>query len=773
MKTIADPPERDRWARLRFSIIGPLLAAPPAPRQLGAELLALAAKTWRHPVSGLDVRFGVSTLERWYYAARRAADPVAALKDRPRGDQGCFHSLSAVAIVALTRQYREHPGWTAQLHLDNLRVACGAGDSPLASYATVRRYLLAQGMHRQASPRRATAGGIAARDRLEQREVRSFEVEHVGALWHLDFHHASRRVLTRAGAWVSPLLLGVIDDRSRLVCHLQWYLDETARSLVHGLSQAFMKRGLPRALMTDNGAAMLSEEFTTGLATLGVVHQTTLPYSPYQNAKQESFWGRVEGRLMAMLEGEQALTLELLNEATQAWAEQEYHRTVHSELKTTPLERYLAGPSVARPCPDSGVLTDAFRIEVRRRARRSDSTLSLGGQSLRDPRAAAPRERAARALRPLGLQPRRSGRCTHRCRAVPDQAAGQGRQCRWSAPTPGPHGQGPVATDAHGHRAAAARVARPVRCHRHAPGVPGVGPAHRRCRTTHPNRSRPSMNQKLLALYGLKWNPFSPELPTEAIYVPPKLENFCWRIEHAQIREGGFAMIHGDPGTGKSVALRLLADRLARLADVTVGVINHPQSNLADLYRELGEVFAVPLRPHNRWGGFKALRERWLAHLETTRGRALLLIDEAQEMSPAALCELRLMASARFDSQPLLCVVLAGDARLIEKLRREDLIPLGSRIRTRLATEHASREELLAGLNHLLVGAGNAALMTTALRHTLCDHAAGNYRILTTMAAELLAAATQRELPQLDEKLYLEVFAQPEAPTPRRTAARR
>ena len=281
------------------------------------------------------------------------------------------------------------------------------------------------------------------------------------------------------------------------------------------------------------------------------------------------------------------------------------------------------------------------------------------------------------------------------------------------------------------------------------------------------------MNQRLLALYGLKWNPFSPELPTEAIYVPAKLESFCWRIEHAQIREGGFAMIHGDPGTGKSVALRLLAERLARIPEVTVGVINHPQSSLADMYRELGDIFAVPLRPNNRWGGFKSLRERWLAHLETSRGRAVLLIDEAQEMSPAALCELRLMASARFDSQPLLCVVLAGDARLIDKLRREELIPLGSRIRTRLATEHASREELLAGLNHLLAGAGNASLMTPALRHTLCDHAAGNYRILTTMAAELLAAATQRELPQIDEKLYLEVFAQPEAAAPRRTAARR
>ncbi len=281
------------------------------------------------------------------------------------------------------------------------------------------------------------------------------------------------------------------------------------------------------------------------------------------------------------------------------------------------------------------------------------------------------------------------------------------------------------------------------------------------------------MNQKLLALYGMKWNPFSSDLPTEAIYVPARVESFCWRIEHAQIREGGFAMIHGDPGTGKSVALRLLADRLARLPDITVGAINHPQSNLADFYREMGDIFGVPLRPHNRWGGFKALREAWLVHLETTRRRAILLVDEAQEMSPAALSELRLMASAQFDSQPLLCIVLAGDARLIEKLRREELIPLGSRIRTRLATEHASRDELQDCLKHLLSAAGNASLMTTKLQHTLCDHAAGNYRILTTMAAELLAAAAQRDIPQLDEKLYLEVFAQPETPAPRRTVAGR
>jgi transposase InsO family protein len=384
LKPIKDPSQRDRWARLRFSIIGALLAAPPDPGELQTALGLLATKTWRHPASGLDVSFGLSTLERWYYAARKADDPVAALKNRLRGGLKRFPSLSQLVIDTLTQQYREHPGWTAQLHFDNLRAALhgsggAAATSSVSSYPTVRRYLKANGMFRQAQPKRATAGALAARDRLQRLEVRSFEVDHVGALWHLDFHHGSRKVLTRLGEWVTPMIMCVIDDRSRLVCHLQWYLDETAQSLIHALCQAFMKRGLPRALMTDNGAAMLAEETTNGLAALGIVHQTTLPYSPYQNAKQESFWGRVEGRLMAMLEGEHSLTLDALNLATQAWTEQEYHRTRHSEIDATPLDHYLAGPNVSRPCPSSQALTEAFRIEVKRTQRRSDGTVSLGG----------------------------------------------------------------------------------------------------------------------------------------------------------------------------------------------------------------------------------------------------------------------------------------------------------------------------------------------------------------------------------------------------------
>ena len=263
--------------------------------------------------------------------------------------------------------------------------------------------------------------------------------------------------------------------------------------------------------------------------------------------------------------------------------------------------------------------------------------------------------------------------------------------------------------------------------------------------------------KKLLAWSGLKWNPFSSELPSEGLFLTPKIEQFAWRVEQL-VQEGGFALITGESGTGKSVALRILAGRLSALRDVTVGVIERPQSKAADFYRELGDLFAVKLKPHNRWGGFKALRERWKTHVASSRIRPVLLIDEAQEMSSEVLSELRILSSADFDATSLLMVVLSGDGRLLERLRQEDLVPLGSRIRTRLVTEPASREELLELLSHALSKAGNATLMTAELRETLVDHSAGNSRLLMIMGAELLAYGMAHDVAQLDEKCYLEVF---------------
>ena len=279
--------------------------------------------------------------------------------------------------------------------------------------------------------------------------------------------------------------------------------------------------------------------------------------------------------------------------------------------------------------------------------------------------------------------------------------------------------------------------------------------------------------KKLLSLWGLKWNPFSPELPSDALLVTARIENFAWRVEQL-VQEGGFALISGESGTGKSVALRIVAERLATLRDVVVGVLERPQSKSADFYRELGDIFSVKLRPSNRWGGFKALRERWRAHVASSRIKPVLLVDEAQEMTTEVLSELRILSSADFDATSLLTVVLAGDGRLLELLRHEDLIPLGTRIRTRLATEAASREELSQLLSHALSKAGNATLMTPELMDTLVDHSAGNYRLLMTMGAELLAYGMAHEIAQLDEKFYLEVFQPQSQSQPRgRTASKK
>lgn len=378
-----DLPAHDRWSRMRFAIVGPLLAAPPADGELQAALETLAAKDWRHPLTGLPIRFGTSTIQRWYYAARRATDPVTVLRNQVRGDIGRFPSFSPEAEQALRAQYASHAGWHAQLHCDNLRVTLTAVGLSCPSYASVRRYLKAHGLERKRLLRPDSKH--AGVERIEAREIRSYEVEYVLQLVHLDFHHGSRKVLTRRGEWVKPLLVAFIDDRSRFLCHAQWYTSESTEQLVHGFCQALQKVGLPRSLMSDRGSAMMSGEFTAGLHRLGILHVPTLPRSPHVNGKQENLWSRVEARLLAMLEGEANLSLDELNFATQAWITQEYQRSVHREIGCTPLQRYLAGPNVARDCPGSDALRDAFRIEVKRRQRRSDGTVSLAGQRFEIP----------------------------------------------------------------------------------------------------------------------------------------------------------------------------------------------------------------------------------------------------------------------------------------------------------------------------------------------------------------------------------------------------
>jgi hypothetical protein len=198
---------------------------------------------------------------------------------------------------------------------------------------------------------------------------------------------------------------------------------------------------------------MLAAETTEGLERLGIVHHTTLPYTPEQNGKQESFWGQIEGRLLPMLEGQPELTLELLNTATQAWVEEEYQRRQHSEIHESPLVRYLRGPSVGRDCPGSDALRRAFRTEVSRKQRRSDGTVTVEGIRFEVPAAYRTllqlRLRVARwDLSSIGLVDPRSGK--HLATLLPlDKARNAERIRRVVAPVPDQAPSAPVGIAPH------------------------------------------------------------------------------------------------------------------------------------------------------------------------------------------------------------------------------------------------------------------------------------------------------------------------------------
>ena len=265
--------------------------------------------------------------------------------------------------------------------------------------------------------------------------------------------------------------------------------------------------------------------------------------------------------------------------------------------------------------------------------------------------------------------------------------------------------------------------------------------------------------KKLLNLYGLKWNPFEQSIPLEALVITPQIDSFCFRIENL-VMDGGFGMITGVPGCGKSVVLRILASRLEKLKELKVRVISRPQSLPADFYREVGDLFGVTFKSSNRWGGHKSLRKEWSDHIRSTLLRPVLLIDEAQEMLPNVLNELRMLSSDKFDSEIILTVVFCGDQRLPEKFKEESLIPLGSRIRSRLTLESVSKEHLVNLLNESMTRAGNKNLINQEVVNILAEHSAGNFRAMMMMADNLLSEATHKELPQINETLFFEAYGQ-------------
>jgi transposase InsO family protein len=376
-----------KWAEFRFSVIGHLLSSPPGAGDLKEALRSLASKEWKDPVSGKMVKFSVSSIERWYYKANKTNSPIISLGKKPRNDSGRYKVPMQIQ-EALVKRFKEYPTWSYQLHYDNLlsEFKDKQAFERLPSYSTVKNFLKKSGFIKWSKSRHRRKNDKLLEGIMNSsRECRSFENEYSMGMWHLDFHHSSREIITAKGQVVRPLALAILDDCSRIMCHIQWYLSETTEDLVHGFCQALLKRGLPRKLLTDNGSAMMSKEFTEGLNRLSITHNTTLPYHPNQNGKQEIVWGQVEGRLMEMLKNKKNITLKELNDITMAWCEMEYNKKHHSEIKTSPIDKFINSTSVGRPSLSPEELRMAFRRDEWRRIRTTDMTMSIDGKRFEIP----------------------------------------------------------------------------------------------------------------------------------------------------------------------------------------------------------------------------------------------------------------------------------------------------------------------------------------------------------------------------------------------------
>jgi putative transposase len=373
--------KHERWAHLRFLVIGKLLLHPPPKGKLLEALRALSEQAWPHPETGEPTTFSVSTLQRWFRAARGKANATSVLRRKVRKDLGIQHSLNEAAQRELREQYADYPNWSVDLHCKTLLAAARKRPElePVPSYWTVRRFLEAHGLFKR--PRlssRRSEGVERAEERLAKREVRSWEVEYPNQLWHWDGHAGNLKVLAPCGDYVTPILIGIIDDYSRLACHLQWYYgSERAHIVAHTLMQACMKRGLPVGGYHDNGKAMRAAEITQGMMRLSIVDAHTMVASPYQNGKCEKLWQSVDGQLLAQLQNVRHLTLDQLNDATQAWVERYYNREKHSETEQAPLERFLSRRAVGKESPGAEVLRTAFTRAKWHTQRRSDGTVLI------------------------------------------------------------------------------------------------------------------------------------------------------------------------------------------------------------------------------------------------------------------------------------------------------------------------------------------------------------------------------------------------------------
>jgi putative transposase len=347
----------EKIALFRYGLIAPLILEPLPRGEFTRRAQEIAARTYDIPHSR-RISVSIDTLRLW--ALRYRQGGFEALAPQPRQDRGRFRALTPQVADLIERLKRENPHRTGTTLLRELAL-CSDHPSPPVSASTLYRFLQQR--------------GLTARQLLREPAHKKFEAEFSNQLWQSDLLFGPY-VQRSGGGRRQAFLYAILDDASRLIPHAQFYAHQSLEAFLDCLRQAVAARGLPLRLYVDNGKVYRSQQLARLAASLGILLTHTPPYQPQGRGKIERFFRSVREQFLANLEPKLTLSLDALNERLAAWIDQVYHRSEHSALGTTPLQRWQRDIERVRQFPPATDLRRLFLHRLDRLVRR-DSTFLL------------------------------------------------------------------------------------------------------------------------------------------------------------------------------------------------------------------------------------------------------------------------------------------------------------------------------------------------------------------------------------------------------------
>lgn len=354
---------RKRVALFRYGVIADLVHLPSGQRGL-YKLLAEKAEREHEIPGSLRRHVAVETMRGWLADYRRGG--FDALLPRVRADAGSARSIPPEVVDLLCHAKDEHPDLSVPLAIAFVRKHHAdrvPSDLPLPE-STVHRLLARRGLTKKRAPDDGTS-----------KDRRRFEFEHAGDLWTSDVMYGTK--IRVDGKLRQTYLIALLDDATRVVPYASFALSEGTNAYLAVLEQAIRRRGIPKRLYVDNGAAFRSKHLALVCAKLGIALIHARPYMPQGKGKIERWFRTVRMQFMPMMKLENATTLEQLNRSLAAWVEGDYHHAEHKGLGgESPASRWARCSDDVRLCESN--VGQHFLAEAKRSVQR-DRTVTLDG----------------------------------------------------------------------------------------------------------------------------------------------------------------------------------------------------------------------------------------------------------------------------------------------------------------------------------------------------------------------------------------------------------